>query len=97
MSFAEDWKAWRHRPFPAEPSASTDLGFELISIDTCAAGCLDTLSQRGKLDDESIAILERCLRDLHSLLAQIPESAREYFTDLADLCRRALGAVGRGN
>jgi hypothetical protein len=97
MGFAEDWKAWRKRPFPREPSASSDLGFELNSIDTFAAGCLDTFSQLGTLDTERIIVLERCLRDLHPLLPQIPDSARDYFSELADLCRRVLGVVGRRN
>jgi hypothetical protein len=97
MGFAEDWKAWRARPFPTEVAASSDLGFELISIDTFAAGCLDTFSHRGTLDDERVGILERCLRDLHALLPQVPESSADYFAELASLCRRVLGAVGRRN
>jgi hypothetical protein len=95
MGFAEDWTAWRERPFPSEPPASSDLGFELASIDTYAAGCLDTFSRRGTLDDQRTSVLERCLRDLHTLLPQVPDSARDYFTELAELCRTALGAVGR--
>ena len=97
MGFAEDWKAWRARPFPSEPAASSDLGFELRSIDTFAAGCLETFSQHGSLDDQRIAVLEQCLRDLHPLLSQLPEPAGEYFAELAALCRSVLGAVGRRN
>jgi hypothetical protein len=37
----KDWKAWRDRPFPSQVPASSELGFELRSIDTFAAGCLD--------------------------------------------------------
>jgi len=97
MGFAEDWKAWRERPFPSEPPASSELGFELRSIDSFAAGCLDTFSERGALDDQRIGVLERCLRDLDRLLPQVPESAGDYFATLAKLCRSALGAVGRRN
>lgn len=97
MGFAEDWKVWRDRPFPAEPDASSDLGFELRSIDTLAAGCLDTFSGRGSLDEQRIVILEGCLHDLQPLLSQVPEAAVDYFTELAELCRRALGAFGRRN
>jgi hypothetical protein len=97
MGFAEDLKAWREQPFPSEPSASSDLGFELRSIDSFAAGCLDTFSRCRTLDDQRIVVLEGCLRDLHLLLSQVPESARGYFTELAELCRRVLGEVGRRN
>jgi hypothetical protein len=97
MGFADDWKDWRDRPFPLDPPASSDLGVELRSIDTFAAGCLDTFSERGALDEQRIAVLERCLRDLHPLLSQVPESAGDYFAELAGLCRRVLGAVGRRN
>nr|AAS92969.1 hypothetical protein [uncultured bacterium] len=97
MGFAEDWKAWCDRPFPLDPPASSALGFELRSIDTFAAGCLDTFSERGTLDEPRIAVLERCLRDLRPLLPQVPESAGDYFNQFAELCGRALGAVGRRN
>jgi hypothetical protein len=97
MSFTEDWKAWRQRPFPSEVSASTELGFDLLSIDTFAAGCLDTFSKFGTLDEQRISALERCLGDLHPLLSQVPDSAGDYFAELANLCRRVLGAVGRRN
>lgn len=97
MGFAEDWKVWRERPFPSEPSASSDLGFELISIDTYAAGCLETFAQRGSLEAPLIAILERCVRDLQPLLPRVSDSAADYFAELAELCRRVLRAVGHPN
>ena len=93
MGLAEEWKSWRERPFPSQVPASSDLGFELRSLDTVAAGCLDTYFSRGRLDDERIQALERCVRDLDSLLPQVPAHSSEYFAALADLCRRVLGAV----
>jgi hypothetical protein len=94
MGFADDWDMWKTRPFPREVPASTDLGFELRSIDSAAAGCLDSFAKCGALDDERTGVLEGCLRDLQKLLPEVPEPARDYFADLAALCRRVLGSAG---
>jgi hypothetical protein len=97
MGFTDEWNAWRARPFPKDVPVSEDMWFELLDIDRSAAGCIDTFSGRGSLDEWRIGVLERCLHSLHSLLPQIPKATSGYFEDLAALCRRVLGAVGRRN
>jgi hypothetical protein len=97
MALLDEWKAWRALPFPRDPSVSTDVGFELRSIDSAAAGCLDTYFARGRLDDERVRILEACVRDLHLLLPGLPSDTSRYFNELAALCRGVLGAVDRRN
>ena len=97
MALLDDWKAWRERPFPSGVSTFDTGEIDMVSLDTFAAGCLDTYFECGRLDDQRIGVLEECVRDLHQALPRLSGEPSEYFAELAAFCRRVLAALGRTN
>src|SRR5262249_46058024 len=61
------WDAWRARPFPSEYAGKDVAGICVTSIDSFAAGCIDTfISRKGNLDEERISVLQTCKDDLET-------------------------------
>ena len=95
MALIDDWKTWRKRPFPAGVYGLAIGDVDVVSVDTFAAGCLDTYFDGGRLDQQGLVVLEDCVRDLHGVLPLLSGEAFDYFDELAALCRGVLGIMGR--
>jgi hypothetical protein len=55
------WEEWKTIPFPADYSGKDVAGICVTSLDSYAAGCIDTfISRKGRLDDWRISVLEDC-------------------------------------
>lgn len=95
MALLDDWTSWRARPFPSGAPTVDTGDVDIILVDTYAAGCLDTYFHDGSLDQDRVRVLEECFRDLQRALPRLSGEASEYFGQLAALCSRVLGAIGR--
>jgi hypothetical protein len=82
-------------PFPSEYGGKDVAGICVTSVDTFAAGCIDTfVSRQGRLDEKRIKVLESCKTDLEVIVNSLDGEARIYFDKLLLLCRRVLQLVG---
>jgi hypothetical protein len=97
MGLTDDWRAFQLRGFPAGVAGTEIDGVCVTTVDTFAAGCLETYFDRGRLDQQRIGVLEECVGDLHRVLPHLTGEPSEYFGKLAALCRGVLGAIGRRN
>ena len=85
------WEIWRALPFPSDIYESEFNGFDLTSIDTFSAGCIDVfLENNGKLDPKRIEVLRNCNDDLNKMYDGLSVSSREYFKELSKLSRLVL-------
>ncbi len=90
------WSAFVSLPFPDGCAGLETEGVCLVSLDTFAAGCVDTfVANRGCLDPNRIAVLEQSAADLSRVLPKLEGDARAYFNRLNDMvvavlheCRR---------
>lgn len=90
------WENWMNLPFP-DRASDVEIGkIYLMTIDTFAAGCIDTfVKNRGKLDEERIKILQGCKRDLDAVLHKLPIEISGYFAELADISSLVLKYLKR--
>ncbi len=90
------WDDWKTQRFPAEYSGKDVAGICVTSLDSFAAGCIDTyIFRKGHLDEQRISILEKCRDDLEVVVSQMDGNARVYFDNLLLLSKRVLQLVGR--
>jgi hypothetical protein len=90
------WDEWKTIPFPSGFAGQEVEGFCVTSIDTFAAGCIDTfVSSKGRLDEPRIKVLQQCRNELEIVVKTLDGNARTYFNDLLVLCRRVLQSLGR--
>jgi hypothetical protein len=90
------WDEWQAIPFPAEYGGKDVVGICVTSLDTFAAGCIDTfICRKGHLDKRRISVLEGCKNDLEVVVPSLDGDARTYFNNLLLLSRRVLQLVGR--
>ena len=90
------WDTWKTQRFPAEYSGKDVSGICVTSLDSFAAGCIDTfIFRKGYLDERRISILEKCTHDLELVLNALDGSAKAYFNNLLRLSTRVLQLVGR--
>jgi hypothetical protein len=90
------WNEWKSLPFPANYSGKDVEGICITSLDSYAAGCIDTfISRKGSLDAWRISVLEKCRDDLEIVLPKLDGEARTYFERLLKLSKKVLSLVGR--
>jgi hypothetical protein len=90
------WNEWKRIPFPSEYGGKDVAGICVTSLDTFAAGCIDTfVSRNGRLDNQRISVLEKCKNDLEVVVNSLDGNAHTYFNDLLLLSKRVLQLVGR--
>src|SRR3954469_12961723 len=90
------WNEWKVIPFPSEYGGKDVAGICVTSLDTFAAGCIDTfVSRNGRLDKRRISVLDKCKNDLEVVVNSLDGDARAYFNDLLFLSKRVLQLVGR--
>jgi hypothetical protein len=90
------WDEWKQIPFPSEYGGKDVAGICVTSVDTFAAGCIDTfVSRNGRLDKRRITVLAKCKDDLEVVVNSLDRDALTYFTNLLLLSERVLQFVGR--
>lgn len=65
-------------------------GVCLSTVDTLAAGCLDTFFSGKPLDGERQHALSQCLQDLRRTLPDLEGDPADYFGELAALAEAVL-------
>ena len=90
------WDEWKGIPFPAGYGGRDIDGICLTSLDTFAAGCIDTfICRKGRLDKHRVAVMESCKNDLEVVVPSLKGDAHTYFNNLLLLSKRVLQLVGR--
>ncbi len=90
------WEGWMNRPFPDGASDIESGEIDLMSIDTFAAGCIDTfVTSRGRLDEERIKILRGCAKALEAVLHELSGEINIYFAELGDISHLILRYLKR--
>ena len=83
------------RPFPEGYAGVEVEGIELASLDTFAAGCIDTyVRSNGRLDAGRLSILKRCAAELEAVVNNLDGEAKEYFERLQLLSGEVLRSSG---
>jgi hypothetical protein len=78
------------RGFPEGMAGEEVAGVCLTTIDTFAAGCLDTYFTEKWLDAERQNVLSRCLQDVRKALPHLEGDAADYFNELAAIAEAVL-------
>jgi hypothetical protein len=90
------WDEWKTTTFPSEYVGKDVAGVCVTSVDSFAAGCIDTfITGKGRLDTQRITVLEKCRADLEIVLRNVEGDASAYFAKLLLLCESVLQSVGR--
>jgi hypothetical protein len=90
------WDEWKTQRFPSEYSGKDVAGICVTSLDSFAAGCINTfIFRRGRLDEQRISVLEKCKADLEVVVNSVDGNAHTYFNNLLLLSNRVLQLVGR--
>jgi hypothetical protein len=90
------WDSWKAQRFPSEYSGKDVAGICVTSLDSFAAGCIDTfIFRKGRLDERRIAVLLKCKYDLEVVVSSMDGTAQTYFNNLLLLSTRVLQLVGR--
>lgn len=84
------WAAFHQRPFPGLTGAEVPDRVDLVSLDSFAAGCVDSVAGGASLGPDHLAVLGRCREELEAVLPHLGGEARAYFAELAWLVREAL-------
>jgi len=91
------WRDHCAAGFPAGVAGDEVAGICVTSLDTFAAGCIQSfLASAGSLDAERLAVLASCSRDLATVVPEMNGEAKQYFARLEKLSTMVLDAVGRG-
>lgn len=91
------WREFASRPFPESCAGVEVRGIELASLDTFAAGCIDTfVSNNGRLDAEPISILKKCAEEIEVVVPMLDGEAMDYFEELQLLSHEVLRVVSKG-
>jgi hypothetical protein len=90
------WDEWRAVPFPAEYAGKDVEGICVTSLDSYAAGCIDTfVTREGNLDAGRVSVLEGCRKDLMVVLSGLDGDARRYFECLLQIAEKVLSLARR--
>ena len=88
------WNEWKAIPFPSDCVGEKVEDICLVSLDTYAAGCIDTfVSRKGSLDAERISILRKCEKDLETVTSKLEGDAKFYFERLSQMTQKILKTV----
>ena len=89
------WEEWKAIPFPTIHAGDEVGGVCVTTLDTFAAGCIDTfISRKGRLDKRRAAVLEECKQDLEIVVKNFDGEAQAYFRKLLLICDKALAMMG---
>lgn len=96
-SIQQLWKEHFSAPFPSGVAGKEVDGECLASLDTFAAGCIDTfLSRRTHtLDSRRLEVLTKCAQSLSRVCPQLPDEHRVYFDRLREISERVLSYCRR--
>ena len=90
------WDEWRSLPFPEEYAGKDVEGICVTSLDSHAAGCVDTfISRKGSLDAGRVSVLEECRKELGVVLHGLDGDARRYFEGLLRISEKVLSEARR--
>jgi hypothetical protein len=89
-SFEKIWQDFVSKPFPEGCRGVEVEGIELYSLETFAAGCIDTFIRNGDIDSERITALRRCAEEIEVVVPRLEGEAEEYFGQLELLSREVL-------
>jgi hypothetical protein len=90
------WVEWKTSPFPADYAGKDVADICVTSLDSYAAGCIDTfIARNGRLDGRRIAVLEECRKELEVVVKNLSGEARTYFNNLLLISERVLQLVGQ--
>jgi hypothetical protein len=88
------WDDWKAIPFPSNYSGKDVENICVISLDSYAAGCIDTfISRKGSLDAERLSILKKCEKDLEIVTNKLEGDAKLYFEQLLQMAQKVLATV----
>ena len=87
----KSWNEFLVKPFPGGQAGIEIEGIELASLDTFAAGCIDTfIHNRGHLDQQQSSLLEDCVKDLDVIVTHLDGETKIYFEHLRSLAKQVL-------
>jgi len=88
---------WREHcavPFPEGVAGQEIAGICVASLDTFAAGCIQSFVDfGGNLDDDKVTVLDSCRRDLSIVVKEMNGEAKEHIGRLEKLARMVLVTV----
>jgi len=91
----KEWQAHRASAFPLAAKGQEVSGIDLVLVDTCAAGCIQTFVDTSALDDERAQALAGCVEELERAVPSLLGDTAEYFARLLDLSRDVLAKCQR--
>ena len=88
------WTRFCQRPFPKDCMA-IEIDTELLTtVDSFAAGCIDTfVASDGRLDPKRVSILSDCIEQLGTATNELQGEAKSYFEELLLLSESVLQSV----
>jgi hypothetical protein len=87
------WKEHMSRPFPRSLAGKKIDGWELVLLDSSAAGCISTFFGSGgeqSLDTQRLQVLDNCAQSLSRICPQLPAEHRVYFDTLRQISERVV-------
>ena len=88
------WREHCKAPFPKALTGRNEADFDLITLDTMTAGCIQVwVEQNGRIDLKRVAILQKCHADLDRVVGSLSGESKIYFSRLEEIAQRALAAV----
>jgi hypothetical protein len=90
------WLEFYKLPFPSMLGGTDVARICVTSLDTFAAGCIDTfVNNKGLLDDERINILDKCRSELEIIVENLDAEAKTYFEKLLEITNKILKIAKR--
>ena len=88
------WEDFQALPFPSELVREEIRAIDPVTLDTVAAGCIDTfIAQEGHVDLWRCAILGLCFHDIALLTYKLEGESQAYFQQLEELVRLVLQSI----
>jgi hypothetical protein len=80
------WNDYQNMTFPENYAGKDINDICITTLDTFAAGCINSYVENGNLDINRIKILKSCLDDLDLIIPKLNDYPKEYFLALKDMC-----------
>lgn len=88
------WNEWKNIPFPSNCAGEEVEGICFVSLDTFAAGCIDTfISRKGSLDAQRISTLKKGEKELEIISNKLEGKAKLYFERLLLITQKVLATA----
>ena len=99
MTMKEIQELWRqHQAAPSPEGISGDEieGWDLVCLDSFAAGCISTfVGSSGRLDSDQIECLIGCRESMSNVLPKLTGEAQTYYYRLHQMTDIALRSLGK--